>query len=94
MQEIIDRVAATHGLAHGQKVNIGSVAQLVLEGAPAGEILDFIEFTTRVGLAPGRQLVDVVIHDIEFACLRGKSTQWTNVRRPRPHLLRPQSPPC
>jgi glycerol dehydrogenase len=43
-------VAATHGLAHGQKVNIGSVTQLVLEGAPAGEIRDFIEFTTRVGL--------------------------------------------
>ena len=28
-------VAATHGLAHGQKVNIGSVTQLVLEGAPS-----------------------------------------------------------
>ena len=43
-------VAATHGLAHGQKVNIGSVTQLVLEGAPTREIRDFIEFTTRVGL--------------------------------------------
>ncbi|WP_308196435.1 glycerol dehydrogenase [Cryobacterium zhongshanensis] len=40
----------THGLAHGQKVNIGSVTQLVLEGAPTQEIRDFIEFTTRVGL--------------------------------------------
>ena len=43
-------VGATHGLAHGQKVNIGSVTQLVLEGAPASEIRDFVEFTTRVGL--------------------------------------------
>ncbi|WP_311037603.1 glycerol dehydrogenase [Streptomyces luomodiensis] len=43
-------VDATHGLAHGQKVNIGSLAQLVLEGAPTSEIRDFIEFTTRVGL--------------------------------------------
>ncbi|MBN9747936.1 glycerol dehydrogenase [Amycolatopsis sp. A1MSW2902] len=43
-------VAATHGLAHGQKVNIGSIAQLVLEGAPSGEVRDFVEFTTRVGL--------------------------------------------
>jgi glycerol dehydrogenase len=43
-------VAATHGLAHGQKVNIGSVTQLVLEGAPAADTRDFIEFTTRVGL--------------------------------------------
>ena len=43
-------VAATHGLAHGQKVNIGSITQLVLEGAPTGDIREFIEFTTRVGL--------------------------------------------
>lgn len=43
-------VAATHGLAHGQKVNIGSITQLVLEGAPTSDIRDFIEFTTRVGL--------------------------------------------
>ena len=40
----------THGLTHGQKVNIGSVAQLVLEGAPTKEIEDFVAFTTRVGL--------------------------------------------
>ncbi|PPB49514.1 glycerol dehydrogenase [Arthrobacter pityocampae] len=40
----------THGLAHGQKVNIGSLTQLVLEGAPTQDIRDFIEFTTRVGL--------------------------------------------
>ena len=43
-------VPQTHGLAHGQKVNIGSVTQLVLEGAPSGDVTDFIEFTTRVGL--------------------------------------------
>lgn len=40
----------THGLTHGQKVNIGSLAQLVLEGAPTQEIRDFIVFTTKVGL--------------------------------------------
>jgi len=43
-------VAATHGLAHGEKVNIGSLTQLVLEGAPTSDIRDFVEFTTRVGL--------------------------------------------
>ena len=43
-------VPQTHGLAHGQKVNIGSVTQLVLEGAPSSDIRDFVEFTTRVGL--------------------------------------------
>lgn len=40
----------THGLTHGQKVNIGSLTQLVLEGAPTQEVEDFVEFTTRVGL--------------------------------------------
>ena len=39
-----------HGLTHGQKVNIGSLAQLVMEGAPAAEIEDFVVFTTKVGL--------------------------------------------
>lgn len=43
-------VPATHGLAHGQKVNIGSLTQLVLEGAPTSDIREFVEFTTRVGL--------------------------------------------
>lgn len=43
-------VEATHGLAHGQKVNIGSVTQLVMEGAPSSDIRDFVEFTTRLGL--------------------------------------------
>lgn len=43
-------VHQTHGLAHGQKVNVGSVTQLVLEGAPTHDIREFIEFTTRVGL--------------------------------------------
>lgn len=42
--------AQTHGLAHGQKVNIGSLTQLILEGAPTSDIRDFVEFTTRVGL--------------------------------------------
>lgn len=40
----------THGLSHGQKVNIGTLTQLVMEGADPEEIEDFIEFTTRVGL--------------------------------------------
>ncbi len=40
----------THGLAHGQKVNIGSLSQLILEGAPSSDIREFVEFTTRVGL--------------------------------------------
>ncbi|WP_175935196.1 glycerol dehydrogenase [Corynebacterium sp. Marseille-P4321] len=40
----------THGLQHGEKVNIGTIAQLIMEGADTEELEDFIEFTTRVGL--------------------------------------------
>lgn len=43
-------VPHTHALAHGQKVNIGSIAQLVLEGAATVELEDFVRFTARVGL--------------------------------------------
>lgn len=38
------------GLSHGQKVNLGTMTQLVLEGAPTREIEAFVEFTTKVGL--------------------------------------------
>lgn len=40
----------THGLSHGEKVNIGTIAQLIMEGAETEELEDFIEFSTRVGL--------------------------------------------
>lgn len=40
----------THGLTHGEKVNIGTLTQLVMEGAPSKEIEDFIVFSTKVGL--------------------------------------------
>jgi len=53
----------THGLTHGQKVNIGSLAQLVLEGAPMAEIEDFVEFTTRVGLPTTLTEVGLSIDD-------------------------------
>lgn len=41
---------STHGLTHGQKVNIGTLTQLILEGAPTAEVDAFIVFTTQVGL--------------------------------------------
>ncbi|MCT1605928.1 glycerol dehydrogenase [Nesterenkonia massiliensis] len=40
----------THGLTHGEKVNIGTLTQLIMEGAPSAEIEDFIVFSTKVGL--------------------------------------------
>lgn len=43
-------VPHTHGLTHGEKVNIGTITQFILEGRPTAELADFIEFTARVGL--------------------------------------------
>lgn len=54
----------THGLTHGQKVNIGSVTQLVLEGAPTQEIRDFIIFTTRVGLPNTLTEIGLKVSDV------------------------------
>ena len=48
---LLTAAAQTHGLAHGQKVNIGSLTQLVLEGAPSAEIRDFVVSATRAGLS-------------------------------------------
>src|SRR5699024_9036118 len=53
----------THGLTHGEKVNLGTTTQLVLEGAPSEEIADFIEFTTRVGLPNSLTEVGLTLDD-------------------------------
>ncbi len=55
----------THGLTHGQKVNIGSVTQLVLEGAPTAELRAFVEFTTRVGLPNTLTEVGLALDDVD-----------------------------
>lgn len=54
-----------HGLAHGQKVNIGTLAQLVMEGAPATEIEDFVVFTTRVGLPNTLTEIGLTVEDTD-----------------------------
>ncbi|MDR0483095.1 MAG: glycerol dehydrogenase [Cellulomonadaceae bacterium] len=59
----------THGLTHGQKVNIGSVTQLVLEHAPMKDIEDFVIFTTRVGLP--NTLTEVGLKTTDEKELRG-----------------------
>ncbi|GAB3704260.1 glycerol dehydrogenase [Nocardiopsis oceani] len=43
-------VDETHHMAHGEKVNIGSLTQLLLEGAATAEVEEFAEFTARAGL--------------------------------------------
>ncbi|SDZ55654.1 glycerol dehydrogenase [Herbiconiux ginsengi] len=55
----------THGLQHGEKVNIGSIVQLILDGAPDSEINDFISFTTRVGLPTSLTELGLSIQDTE-----------------------------
>ena len=55
----------THGLSHGQKVNVGTCAQLIMEGADAKEIEDFIEFTTKVGLPNSLTEVGLTPEDTE-----------------------------
>lgn len=55
----------THGLTHGQKVNIGSLTQLVMEGADAAEVEDFIVFTTKVGLPNTLTEVGLTVEDTE-----------------------------
>jgi len=57
-------VSQTHGLTHGQKVNIGTITQLVLEGAASEEIRDFIEFTTRVGLPTSLTEIGLTTGDV------------------------------
>jgi glycerol dehydrogenase len=57
----------THGLTHGQKVNIGAITQLILEGAPNSEIDDFILFTTRLGLPTS--LTEVGLNSDDVASL-------------------------
>jgi glycerol dehydrogenase len=53
----------THGLAHGQKVNVGTITQLVMEGAPAEEIEDFVVFTTKVGLPNTLTEIGLTVND-------------------------------
>ncbi|GLU45736.1 glycerol dehydrogenase [Nocardiopsis ansamitocini] len=61
-------VAQTHGLAHGEKVNIGSICQLILEGADTSEIREFVAFTMRVGLPTS--LTEVGLGDADDDTLR------------------------
>ena len=58
-------VSQTHGLTHGEKVNIGTLTQLVLEGRPMDEIEDFIEFTTRLGLPNTLTEIGIDPEDVE-----------------------------
>jgi glycerol dehydrogenase len=46
----LTRLEDTHDATHGEKVNVGTVTQLVLEGRPDGFIEDVIDFSVDLGL--------------------------------------------
>lgn len=79
----------THGLAHGQKVNIGSVTQLVMEGAPSADIRDFIEFTTRVGLPTTLTEIGLDADSVELAQVAELATVPGETIHSMPFEVRP-----
>jgi glycerol dehydrogenase len=71
----LTQLEATHGAIHGEKVNIGTISQLVLEGRDDAFVEEIIDFSLDVGLPvtlseiglddPTREQLDVVA---EAAC--------------------------
>ncbi|MCU1407445.1 MAG: glycerol dehydrogenase [Glaciihabitans sp.] len=79
----------THGLAHGQKVNIGSLTQLILEGAPTKEIEDFIVFTTKVGLPTTLTEIGLTVDDeAELQAIAAAATVPTETIHNMPFAVR------
>lgn len=64
----------THGLTHGEKVNIGTLTQLILEGAPTEEIEDFIVFTTKVGLPNSLTEIGLTVDSPELEAVAAAAT--------------------
>ena len=71
----LTQLEATHDATHGEKVNIGTITQLVLEGREDAFIEDYVDFSLEIGLpvtlsdigldAPADEDLDVVA---EAAC--------------------------
>jgi glycerol dehydrogenase len=71
----LTQLEATHGATHGEKVNVGTISQLVLEGRDDAFVEEILEFSLDVGLPvtlaeiglddPTREQLDVVA---EAAC--------------------------
>lgn len=57
-----------HGATHGEKVNVGTITQLVLEGRPVAEIHEVIDRSIELGLPVC--LADVGLEDPSDAALR------------------------
>jgi glycerol dehydrogenase len=59
-------VPQTRGLAHGAKVNLGTVTQLVLEGAPDDELHGLVRLTARLGLPTTLAEVGLPVDDVDL----------------------------
>lgn len=46
----LTQLEATHDASHGEKVNIGTIAQLVLEGRPDAFVEEIVTFSRKAGL--------------------------------------------
>ncbi|MET3984608.1 glycerol dehydrogenase [Streptomyces sp. PvR034] len=63
----------THGMMHGEKVNLGTLAQLVLEGAPTEELDTYLRFSRGVGLPTTLAEVGLVDPDREELLAIGRA---------------------
>ncbi|MUV85377.1 iron-containing alcohol dehydrogenase [Natronomonas sp. CBA1123] len=57
-----------HGATHGEKVNLGTITQLVLEGRPKDELHEFIELSIELGLPV--TLEEIGLTETDAATLR------------------------
>jgi glycerol dehydrogenase len=64
----LTRVEATHGATHGEKVNVGTLTQLVLEGRDTDAVREFLDLSLALDLPV--TLADVGLDDPSDAELR------------------------
>ncbi|MEV7521105.1 glycerol dehydrogenase [Streptomyces sp. NPDC091371] len=62
-----------HGMMHGEKVNIGTLAQLVLEGADTDELNTYLKFSRAVGLPTTLAEIGLVDPDREELLAIGRA---------------------
>lgn len=63
----LTQLEETHDATHGEKVNVGTVTQLVLEGREDGFVEDYVEFSLALGLPV--TLADIGLDDATTAQL-------------------------
>ena len=92
-----------HGMYHGEKVAFGTIAQLVLENAPAKELEEIIDFCIELGLPVtlkqlgAEHITEEQIFAVAEAACGGKTTPSAicllkSRPGPRRRPLRPRTP--